>query len=106
MRQLAIPPSGSKAIVGRGRLEWSGNALRRVGGPIVLRITPDLIWPSMWRVQLPNGRTTAMVNRTRARDAAEALALSLLVENEVQDSAKDGRPCAKGVGGSTAPRRA
>ena len=32
---------------------------------------PD--WPNMWRVRLPNGQLTDMVNLTRAKDAARSL---------------------------------
>ena len=35
---------------------------------------PD--WPNMWRVRLPNGKLTDMVNLTRAKDAARSLSRS------------------------------
>jgi hypothetical protein len=38
----------------------------------VLVKDPD--WPNMWRVRLPNGQLTDMVNLTRAKDAAKSLA--------------------------------
>lgn len=41
-----------------------------------LPIEPDADWPRMWRVRLPDGRCTDMVNLTRARDAAAVLALA------------------------------
>jgi hypothetical protein len=55
--------------------EWHGNRLifrRRV----VATVIPDRDWPSMWRVRLPDGHVTDMVNYTRARDAARALAFA------------------------------
>jgi hypothetical protein len=33
-------------------------------------VVPDLDWPNMYRVRMPDGRLTDMVNLTRARDAA------------------------------------
>jgi hypothetical protein len=42
-------------------------------------IVPDEKYPAvMWRVRLPDGRLTDMVNRTRAKDAAISIALSIL----------------------------
>lgn len=43
-----------------------------------LPIERDMAWPNLWRVILPNGDYSDMVNRTRAKDAAHALALALL----------------------------
>ena len=39
---------------------------------------PDRIWPGMWRVCLPDGHLTDMVNLSRAKDAAASLALAAL----------------------------
>jgi hypothetical protein len=36
-------------------------------------IVPDKTWPGMWRVRMPDGHLTDMVNLTRAKDAAVAL---------------------------------
>jgi len=44
---------------------------REFGGYVVV---PDPEWPGMYRVRLPDGRLTDMVNLTRARDAAQVLA--------------------------------
>lgn len=38
-----------------------------------LAIKPDARWPDMWRVKLPNGLLSDMVNLTRAKDAAVSL---------------------------------
>jgi hypothetical protein len=40
----------------------------------VAKIVPDQQWPGMWRVQLPNGYLSDIVNRSRAKDAALTLA--------------------------------
>jgi hypothetical protein len=37
-------------------------------------VVPDQTWAGMYRVQLPEGRLTDVVNLTRARDAAQVLA--------------------------------
>jgi hypothetical protein len=42
-----------------------------------LAIERDATWPSMWRIKLPNGRLSDMVNLTRAKDAAVALGRNL-----------------------------
>jgi hypothetical protein len=58
---------------------WKGNDLifrRRV----VASIVPDPKWPRMWRVGLPDGHVSDMVNLSRARDAARALALKTLTQ--------------------------
>jgi hypothetical protein len=38
------------------------------------RIVPDARWPGMYRIRLPGGELTDMVNLTRAKDALAALA--------------------------------
>ena len=61
---------------------WKGNDLifrRR----IVASIVPDSKWPQMWRVSLPSGDLTDMVNLCRARDAARSLALKALIEGPI-----------------------
>jgi hypothetical protein len=40
------------------------------GGITIVR---DREWPNLWRVRLPNGQLTDLVNLTRARDAAKSL---------------------------------
>jgi hypothetical protein len=42
-----------------------------------LAVTPDAIWPGMWRIKLPNGALSDMVNLTRAKDAAVSLGRAL-----------------------------
>lgn len=52
----------------------NGGDRRHSGKPFP--IEPDSKWPGMWRVRLPDGRNTDMVNRTRAKDAAAGLAFA------------------------------
>ena len=58
-------------------LHWRGNALH-LGGRRLAQIEPDAKWPEMWRVRLPDDRLSDMVNISRARDAARALAIKIL----------------------------
>jgi hypothetical protein len=41
------------------------------GGPV--SIVPDAKWPGMYRLRLPDGRLTDMVNLTRVKDALAAM---------------------------------
>lgn len=65
------PPLPGRVHTGHVREEgkWDGNELwfrgRWVGG-----IVQDKQYPNMWRVRLPNGQLSDMVNRLRAKDAA------------------------------------
>lgn len=60
-------------------LTWDHITLRqRRAGRVMATIEPDSIWPSMWRVRMPDGHFTDMVNLTRAKDAAQSLALAVL----------------------------
>jgi hypothetical protein len=61
--------------VNRTALAWRGDCLHRAGqrGP-VLCIKRDARWPTMWRIEWPDGRLSDMANRTRIRDAAVLLA--------------------------------
>ena len=38
------------------------------------RIVPDNCWPSMWRIVWPDGQMSDMLNLSRAKDAAAAIA--------------------------------
>jgi hypothetical protein len=58
-------------------LSWRGNDLR-CAGKTIAGITPDQTYAGMWRVVRPDGRLSDMVNKTRAKDAATAIALSIL----------------------------
>lgn len=60
-------------------LQWNGDTLRPLGreSPI-LQLERDAKYSEMWRVALPSGVRTDMVNRVRARDAARSILLRLL----------------------------
>jgi hypothetical protein len=58
-------------------LRWKGDALH-LGARTVARIVPDATYTGMWRIELPNGWRSDLVNRTRAKDAAVAIACCLL----------------------------
>jgi hypothetical protein len=70
-------------IVGRDRLIWRttkhGLSLhygtRRLP---LLRLVRDADWAGMYRIELPDGGLTDMVNLTRAKDAALSIALKAL----------------------------
>lgn len=49
-------------------------------GRVLATVVQDSKYPSMYRVLLPDGTLTDMVNFTRARDAAKHNALSALNE--------------------------
>jgi hypothetical protein len=63
------------------RLTWDGDELV-YGRKTLLRIERDGVYPEMWRVRLPDGSLTDMVNRTRAKDAAVSIALRFLEVSE------------------------
>lgn len=54
-------------------LIWDGNKLRQKTGRLLAEIERDA---TMWRVRLPSGFRSDMVNLTRAKDAARTLALA------------------------------
>ena len=60
-------------------LTWTGRELR-LGkhGRVLTTIEPDTDWPNLYRVRLPDGHLTDMVNLMRAKDAALSLALAAL----------------------------
>jgi len=64
------------------QLEWRGDELHLRTGRKLLSIVADAKYPQMWRVRYPDGTLTDMVNRTRAKDAACALALRILNREE------------------------
>jgi hypothetical protein len=57
-------------------LVWHGVVLKR-GRRVLGSIERDAAFPRMWRVRLPSGRLTDMVNLTRAKDFACSTALRL-----------------------------
>jgi hypothetical protein len=66
------------------QLSWKDNSLYRQGSRTpLLCVVPDQTYPGiMWRVQLPDGRLSGMVNKTRAKDAGISIALQLLEATE------------------------
>jgi hypothetical protein len=79
-------------IYSRHSLTWHGNALK-LDRRELARIVADANWPNMWRVQLPDGQLTDMLNRTRAKDAAFGLALATLNrKSEVQETSAEASP--------------
>jgi hypothetical protein len=68
-------------------LNWKGDQLY-CGNRRLLRIVPDQKYPGvMWRVEMPDGALTDMVNRTRAKDAAVAIGLKILNQQETSPAA-------------------
>jgi hypothetical protein len=59
-------------------MRWDGGQLRLTTGRLLAIVEPDPDWPNMWRVHMPDGHVSDMVNRTRAKDAAISLALEAL----------------------------
>ena len=75
-------------------LTWDRITLcQRRGGRVMATIEPDSTWPSMWRVRMPDGHLTDLVNLTRAKDAAQSLALAVLnqFKNPQRASARGSR---------------
>jgi hypothetical protein len=66
----------SHRIYGYQDIEWEGQRLRLSTGRLLATVEPDRNWAGMYRVRLPNGHLTDMVNLARAKDAAISLALS------------------------------
>jgi hypothetical protein len=63
-------------------------------------ITPDIKYPSMWRVRYPDGSLSDIVNLTRARDGARCLALAVLNTRETRVAAS---PIAQNAQGGDQP---
>jgi hypothetical protein len=62
----------------RDDLKWDGLKLRARTGRLLATVEPDPEWSPMYRVRLPDGHLTDMLNLTRAKDAAKYLALEAL----------------------------
>jgi hypothetical protein len=71
-------------------LAWKGDRLVVQGGgrsaPFV-DVVPDGKYAGMWRVRLPDGALSDMMNRARARDAARSLLLGILNTPETRSTA-------------------
>jgi hypothetical protein len=79
-------------------LTWDGDVLR-LNSREVARVEPDITYPAMWRVRLPNGSVSDMVNRTRAKDAAQYLALATLNRSSEAQGSHSGAATASLAGG-------
>lgn len=64
-------------MIDRQALHWDGLQLHYRHRAVVTLVA-DEDWPELYRVHLPDGRITDMVNLTRAKDAAVALAMHAL----------------------------
>jgi len=71
-----VSDRGLGRIYGRGDLKWKDRELRLVTGRLLATVEPDTKWVGMFRVRLPDGHVTDMVNISRAKDAAISLALT------------------------------
>src|SRR2546429_6231109 len=60
------PPSATASVTLR-------TPIARRSKPLPFNIVPDAKYAGMYRIRLPDGRLTDMVNLTRAKDAASAL---------------------------------
>lgn len=69
------------------KFSWRGGRLYYGNQATGFGIVQDQTYPSMWRVELPDKTRTDMVNRSRAKDAAQALATS-----KINMGASAGRP--------------
>ena len=61
----------------RHDLKWHGRQLK-LKSRVLATVEPDGRYVGMFRVRLPSGRLTDMVNLTRAKDAAMELAVNQL----------------------------
>jgi hypothetical protein len=68
----------SHRIYGLQDIHWEGHRLRLLTGWLLATVEPDGHWTGMYRVRFRDGHLTDMVNFTRAKDAAIALALTNL----------------------------
>ena len=61
-------------------LVWDGVTLRlgTKHGRVLALVESHTVWPGLWRVRMPDGHFSDMVNLTRAKDAALSLALVVL----------------------------
>ena len=71
------------------QLSWKDNRLYRQGSrQPLLGVVPDQAYPGiMWRVELPDGRLSGMLNKARAKDAGIGIALRLLEASETPPQA-------------------
>jgi hypothetical protein len=85
----SLGPSKSGRCFASRELIWDNLDLRLGRGRVVATVVPDSRWLKMYRVKLPNGHLTDMINLTRAKDAAVGRTLTEL--NGFQTPRKPGR---------------
>jgi hypothetical protein len=68
--------TAAQRIYGCQDIDWDGHRLRLSTGRLLATVETDAQWAGMWRVRFPDGHTTDIVNLTRAKDAATALAVA------------------------------
>ena len=78
--RIPLTPEESKTIVGTDRLTWRQTddrwcLYKGCDQQPLATVVPDSIYAGMYRILLPDGSLSDMVNLTRAKDAAIALAL-------------------------------
>jgi len=77
---------------GKDRIEWHGNDLCLIGRhTAIVSIVQGDRYPAMWRVRYPDGVLSDIVNVTRARDAARAIAGAIL---NARQMVQEGSPIA------------
>ncbi len=59
-------------------MSWRGDRLYCGSRAAGYRLVPDKTYPNMWRVERPDGSLSDMLNRARAKDAAQTLAAAML----------------------------
>jgi hypothetical protein len=74
-------------MYGHQDLHWKDSRLYLGSCATGNSITPDIKYPSMWRVRYPDGSLSDIVNLTRARDGARCLALAVLNTRETRVAA-------------------
>ena len=57
----------------RYNTRWKGDRLYLDNRLTGYSVIPDETYPTMWRVRSPDGKLSDMVNRVRAKDAADAM---------------------------------
>ena len=78
--QAIKPPARRSAghVFGHEDIRWRDHQLRLLTGRLLATVVLDNRYAGMYRVRLPDGRVTDIVNLSRAKDAAIALALANL----------------------------
>jgi hypothetical protein len=96
-------------IIGRNKISRKGHRgrfslhLGNAQKPLT-EVVPDAVHSGMFRVVLPSGHLSDMVNLTWAMDAAVAIALSILNKNQGQERLTAAPPIAQDGEGVPHPR--